>query len=336
MRFGLTSLDFRGRMLLVMKMQTKENVLRLLISSEDGISGGMMASLLGVSRNAVWKVINQLKADGFDIEAVSGKGYKLSGGNLRLSEAELQKHYDRKVIFLEQTDSTNRVAKSLAEQGADEGTLIVALSQTAGRGRLGRSFLSPEGGLYFSLVLRPSFSPEESRMLTVAAAVATAQAIEQTSGKKCDIKWVNDIYIGGKKVCGILTEGAFDAETGTLKYAVLGIGINIFAPDGLPDEISDIADTVFDGDVPSKIKAELIAKIVNNFMAFYKKLDGRAFLEEYRRRSMLTGLDVCYTLQGAEHTGRVLGIDDEARLIVEENGKEVYIGAGDVSVRWRK
>lgn len=319
-----------------MKMQTREKVLKLLVASENGISGGMMASLLGVSRNAVWKVINQLKADGFDIESISGKGYKLSEGNRRLSEAELQKYYDRKVVFLEQTDSTNRVAKSLAEQGADEGTLIVALSQSAGRGRLGRSFLSPEGGLYFSLILRPSFSPEESRMLTVAAAVASAQAIEEISHRKSDIKWVNDIYIDGKKVCGILTEGAFDAEMGTLKYAVLGIGVNIFAQDGLPAEISDIADTVFGSDVPSKTKAELIAKIVNNFMALYEKLDDRAFLEEYRRRSMLTGLDVCYTLQGAEHTGRVLGIDDEARLIVEENGEKVYIGAGDVSVRWRK
>lgn len=317
-------------------MQTKENVLKLLLSSEDGISGGMMASLLGVSRNAVWKAVRQLQDEGFDIRAVTGKGYTLSKKNLRLCGAELEKHYPKKVIFLPQTDSTNRVAKKLAEQGEGEGTLVVSLSQTDGRGRLGRTFLSPDGGLYFSLILRPSFSPEESRMITVAAAVAVCDALEKISSKNCGIKWVNDIYIDGKKVCGILTEGAFDAESGTLKYAVLGIGINIFSKNGLPEEISDIADTVFSKDVPSRIKTELICDIANRFFAFYDNIKERSFMPRYQNKSILTGKTVFYIQNGAEQVGVVRGIDDDARLIVEnENGTE-YIGAGDVSVRWKR
>lgn len=317
-------------------MSLSNEVLRLLIYEENGISGEQMARQLQISRNAVWKAIKQLRADGFIIEAASGRGYRLSEQNTKLCAHELEKYYGGRVEFFESAYSTNRTAKALAEQGAEEGLLIVTLSQTAGRGRLGRSFLSPEGGLYFSLLLRPTFSPEASRLLTVAAAVATTQTIEKISGRKCDIKWVNDIYIDGKKVCGILTEGAFDAENSTLKYAVLGIGINIYTKDGLPQEIADIADTVFEQDIASRVKAELISGIVNNFMSLYASLEDRAFLEDYRSRSMLTGLTVDYTLHGTAHTGVVLGIDNDARLIVEENGRKEYISAGDVSVRWRR
>ncbi len=332
----LTTSAFWAKIAMVIRMQLKEKILTVLINAPQGISGQRLASELAVSRNAVWKAIEQLRSDGFIIDAASGKGYCFSNDNTRLCGAELQKHYSGRVEFFENTDSTNRVAKVFAERGAEEGLLVAALSQTAGKGRLGRSFLSPEGGLYFSIVLRPTMSPEESRLLTVAAAVAVAEMLELQSGRGCGIKWVNDIYIDGKKVCGILTEGAFDAETAALKYAILGIGINIFSPQGLPQDIADIADTVFDRDISSRQKAEIIVDIAERFMQFYHALKERKYLDEYRRRSILTGLTVDFTLNGAEHTGTVKGIDADARLIVDENGETLHIGAGDVSVRWRR
>ncbi len=240
-----------------------------------------------------------------------------------------------KTIKLSATNSTNTVCKELASEGASEGALVLAQCQTGGRGRLTRSFFSYKGGLYMSLLLRPKFSAESAGLITAAAAVAAAEILEELSGRKCEIKWVNDIYIGEKKVCGILTEGAVNPQTGGFEYAVLGVGANLCAPKGgFPEEIRDTADFVFENALSFDEICEIAQKISDRFFTFYGELEGRKFLEGYRRRSFLLGKTVQFEKDGRLHTARASGVDDNAGLITEENGSQSILRAGEVSVKW--
>lgn len=244
---------------------------------------------------------------------------------------------EAEIIVLDTTGSTNKEAKRLAEAGAKEGTAVLTCRQTEGRGRLGRSFFSPEGGIYLSLILRPELEPQSALLITVAAAVAAAEAIESAGGGECGIKWVNDIFIAGKKVCGILTEGAF-GEDGSLKYAVLGVGINASAPvGGFPPELAGIAGSVFEEtDVSAEQKAEIAGKFIKAFFGYYREIKTRSFMGKYRNRSVLTGKRVSFVKDGTEHTAIVTGIDDSAALILDENGQTIRLAAGEVSVRTEK
>ncbi len=225
-----------------------------------------------------------------------------------------------KPMFFRTVDSTNNIAKKTALAGAAEGTAIIAESQTAGRGRLGRSFVSKKGGVYMSIVLRPTLSPADTVFITVAAAVAAARAIESVSHKKCDIKWVNDIYIEGKKVCGILTEGELAADGG-LGFAILGVGINLFAPKGGISADLPLADSVFDKKRPflckTSLKRRLIKKFTEEFFTFYQKLDKKEFIKEYQERSFLNGREITYTKDGKTYSGIVTKIDENANLIID-------------------
>ncbi len=233
----------------------------------------------------------------------------------------------------EELDSTNRLAHELAKNGAPEGTVITARYQTQGRGRLGRSFFSPKGtGLYMSLILRPSVSPQELLLITTAAAVAVARAAETLTGEGMRIKWVNDVYRDGKKVAGILTEGAFGGETVT--YAILGIGVNIAPPvGGFPADIAQKAGTLFD--TPCDKREELSHLILQHFEEYYGLLTDKPFLEEYRRRSLLDGKTV--QLLNVDDTPResatVLGIDDDFALIVRTENGIRHLTSGDVSIQ---
>lgn len=232
-------------------------------------------------------------------------------------------------------DSTNTVAKNLAEEGAGEGTAVVALQQTAGRGRLGRSFLSQKGGVYFSIVLKPNLNVNDVVFITVAAAVAAARAIEAVSGKQCFIKWVNDIYLNNKKVCGILTEGGFNPD-GTLKYAVLGVGINLFEPkNGFPTNLP-LAGSVFNKGckimLKNRKKEQIIAQFANDFFAIYNQLDKKEFIKEYSRRSFLTGKEITFEKQGKTYTATVIGIDDDARLVLSLDGKTEALSHGEIQI----
>ena len=217
------------------------------------ISGADIASELGVSRNAVWKAIKSLTAEGFQIDAVTNKGYCLAEGSDVLSEQSVKKYLPEELwehlIVRHTVTSTNTLLKEMAAKGAPEGTIMIAAEQTAGKGRFDRKFVSEVCGVYFSIVLRPSIPASEALMITTAAAAATAEAVEAVSGRKTGIKWVNDVFIDGKKICGILTEAAFGMEGGGLDYAVLGIGINVKAPEGgFKGELANIADGVFGED----------------------------------------------------------------------------------------
>ncbi len=233
-------------------------------------------------------------------------------------------------------DSTNTVLKSLAEAGGREGEVLIARRQTAGKGRLGRSFFSPKGtGLYMSVLLRPALAPEHTLFITTAAAVAVAGAVEAVTGRKAGIKWVNDVYLDCRKICGILTEGAMDFAQGRLRYAVLGIGVNLAPPPGgFPEELRSVAGAVFSEAPPEDVICRLAAEILNRFSRMYRALPDTAFLEEYRARSVLTGLTVTVVQGAREVTGQVLGVDNEARLVLRRaDGREEAFASGEATLK---
>ena len=232
-------------------------------------------------------------------------------------------------------DSTNLHARHIAAKGAAEGAIIVAGSQSAGRGRLGRSFYSPEGtGLYMSILLRPSIAPSSAILITTAAAVAVCDAISEVFGKEAQIKWVNDIFLAGKKVCGILTEAAFSAQGDALEYAVCGIGINICPPEnGFPPELSLIAGALCE-QPEAGLRNRIAGVTLKHFFRYYHALEQREFLQEYRRRSLVIGRDI-YILRGDQRIpATVLAIDDECRLCVRlKDGSTEIISTGEISIR---
>ena len=230
-------------------------------------------------------------------------------------------------------DSTNLRAKALAAAGAPHGFLVAADSQTAGRGRLGRSFWSPEGsGVYMTLVLRPQCAAERAPMITSLAAVATARAVEKLSGADVKIKWVNDLYIGDKKICGILSEAGFGPDAGKPDYVVVGIGVNT-AQTEFPPELRDIASSVGNETGAAPDRNELIAGICKELEALYGDLETGRFLEESRRRSNVIGRDVLVLRNGEKYPAKALEIDGQGRLVVRtETGTET-LGFGEVSLK---
>lgn len=242
-----------------------------------------------------------------------------------------------RVSFVEQTLSTNADLKEWAERGAPSGTVLIADRQTQGRGRMGRSFFSPSStGLYLSVLLRPECSAQESAFLTVIAAVAAARAVQQTFGLSVGIKWVNDLFYEGRKVCGILSEASVNPSDGRMEYAVCGVGFNVFAPqEGFPQELSTVAGALCsDGDETARVR--LAAAFLNEFYETMQE-DRTSILQEYRRRSVLLGKTVTSPTGAFPGTAKVLGIDDSAGLILEvADGTTVVLSAGEVSVRLEK
>ena len=235
--------------------------------------------------------------------------------------------------------STNTRLKEMAAAGAPHGTVLIACSQTAGRGRRGRSFFSPDGtGLYISVVLRPDLPPARAIRLTTAAAVAAAAAVEETTGRSPGIKWVNDLYLDGKKVAGILTESALTPDGGRLAYAVLGIGMNVTEPaGGFPPEIADIAGAILpapDGKSAPDARARLTASFLTHLFRLADPLADASYMEEYRRRCFVLGKEVT-VLRGEEtYPATALAVDDDGGLLVRRgDGTEEVLSSGEVSVR---
>lgn len=322
-------------------MAVTEDVLELLENAEGPVSGEEMAEKLGVSRNSVWKAVGKLKEAGYEIDAGTNRGYRLlSSGNVLTPESVRRlltgPAKGCAIDVRDSVTSTNTVLKAIAEQGGAEGMALIAQQQTQGKGRLGRTFLSPKGtGLYISMLLRPKVSAEDSLCVTTAAAVAVAEAIDCVTGQRAMIKWVNDVYLKGRKVCGILTEAAVDFENGGLHYAIVGIGVNIQEPPGgFAPEIRDVAGALYHGEVPAGVRTRLAAEILNRFFGFYEHLTQRSFMEAYRERSLLTGLEVTFNQGDDVREGLVLGVDDEARLCVRlSSGEEKLFSAGEVNIK---
>ena len=316
----------------------KSEVLRLLEDKNEYISGKLISSELNISRNMVWKYISSLKNEGYDIKT-SRKGYLLVSKNNELSEYEIRKKLkikDASFHIYKTIGSTNTLARQMAEKGAKNKTVVIASEQTQGRGRMGRSFYSPDGsGIYMSVVLRPDIAISDAILVTTCAAVSVCKAIEDVSLQRAEIKWVNDIYLGGKKACGILTEAAINVESAKPEYVVLGIGINLFeGKGGFPDEIKDIATAVFGLQADAeKHKNELVAYILNYFFDYYDNLTNKAFYGEYKDRMFLIGKDI-KVLSNPEYDAKVLDIDEQFCLkVVTKSGEEKLLNSGEVSTR---
>ena len=321
---------------------TVQDHLRTLLESNKSVflSGEEIARRLGVSRNAVWKAIKALQAGGYPIQAVPNRGYCLSASSDVLSESGIRQYLTGEALSLDlrvydSVDSTNLVLRSLANAGAAEGTVVIAAEQTGGRGRKGRSFYSPQGtGVYISLLLKPKIAPDDATLITTTAAVAVSEAVEALSGEPAAIKWVNDVFLRGKKVCGILTEGSFDMESGQFEYAILGAGINVYEPvGGFPAEISEIAGSVLVSPAPDA-KNRVIAEYLNRFLPLYRELGSAATNAEYRKRSFVLGQMVNVLVGDRATPARAIDIDERCRLLVEyENGRRETLSSGEISVR---
>ncbi|MCQ2489964.1 MAG: biotin--[acetyl-CoA-carboxylase] ligase [Ruminococcus sp.] len=322
-------------------MNVKESLLKA-FAEADGryISGTMLAEQLGVSRNAVWKAVKSLESEGYIIDSVTAKGYRLSGASNCLSEQLISAKVNAsvlgsRIIVLDETDSTNNYAKGAIENGTENGTVIVADRQTAGKGRMGRSFISPSGtGLYMSVILRPEFSIQTAPLITSAVAVAAAEAIESLCKADVRIKWVNDLYLNGKKIAGILTEASVNMEMRALDIAVIGIGINVRSiGDRFDEELRQRASSIQDECGAVLDRNALCAAVINHLDVHLSKIENREYLREYRRRELLTGNLITANVGSETFVGKAVGIDRNANLMIEtENGTVRSLSSGEANL----
>lgn len=323
-------------------MATKEKLLTLLeINKGMYFSGEELAKELAVSRAAIWKNVKSLQGEGYLIDAITNKGYCLSESTDILSVQGIQKHLGQSckelnIEVIPITTSTNTVVREKAVAGQKEGYVLLANEQTSGRGRRGRSFYSPSGtGIYLSWLLRPGkYTAEQATAITTMAAVAVCEAIEAVSEVEAQIKWVNDIFVDGKKVCGILTEASLDMESGFLDYAVLGVGMNIYEPkNGFGADLTNIAGKIF-SQSQGDMKNRLVAEFMNHFMMYYTNFEYADYANQYRSRSLAIGKWVNVIAGEQSQSAFVLGIDDDCRLLVKyENGEEETLSSGEISIR---
>ena len=313
----------------------------MLRQTNDYLSGQQICDTFHVSRTAVWKVITQLKEEGYEIEAVRNRGYRLTSSPDVLSEKEITSRLKTKwagtcLEFEEVVDSTNIRAKELGEKGAPHGTLVVAEQQTAGKGRRGRSWVSPPGSsIYMTLLLKPEVDPSRAPMLTLLMAYAIADAFRGEKNLDVQIKWPNDLVLNKKKICGILTE--MSAEVGYVHYVVIGVGINVNT-ESFQEEISQTATSLRIEEGVKFQRAELIAAIMQKFEMYYEKFCASGNLSDimdgYNAILVNKDREVRVLEPGNEYNAKALGINETGELIVEkEDGSRTEIFSGEVSVR---
>ncbi len=336
-------------------MTTKENIISVLSSTLDFVSGEELAQKCNVSRAAVHKAITSLREQGYKIQAVTNKGYKLNCEPDKVDGEQIEKiikanGQECEVFAFEEIDSTNLEAKRKTVDNDLDRVLFVAGRQTAGRGRMGRTFASPaNSGIYFSLVYRPKGGVKNPAFLTAAAAIAVKNAIKTLYGQDCQIKWVNDVFLNGKKICGILTEGVTSFETGTIETAIVGIGINV-RNCNFTGELADVAGSIEEimasqeKNIPKVSRNEIAALVISNLLKIYDSYSAedktavKNAMDEYRKSSMLTGLVVTVNpvagLEGKVYKAKVLDITDEAELVVQtEDGTVKKLFSGEVSLK---
>lgn len=322
-------------------MTLREKVLEKLNEKiGEYISGEALSVEFGVSRNAIWKAINLLKIQGHDILSVPSVGYALSQTSEIPSTLSINKALKNKdkydITVLDTATSTNDILREYAQKGAKEGKIILSLEQTSGKGRQNRNFYSPKGdGLYFSILLRPIMPIADASMITILAASAITEVLEQNYNIDIQIKWVNDLLINGKKFAGILTEGSINMEESVFEYIILGIGINLTTPkNGYPKDIADIANSLFD--IPkcdSSQKSKIVADIVEKIFYYYEDITSKHFMATYKNKQYLQGKQIdIYQNDIKTDDGIVIGVDDEGKLIVD-NGKIFKVSSGEARVR---
>lgn len=354
-------------------MSTKNSVLQSLLSLKNGefLSGEELASSCQVSRTAVWKAIRSLSDDGYKIEAVTNRGYRILSSPDRLNADELSRLLEGcsssplHVFTFDTIDSTNSEAKrravevgsfrdaagNLTEKGKSAHlSLFAAESQTGGKGRLGRTFVSSaDVGVYFSLLYSPKNGVKNPALYTAAAAVSVSRALKNLYGENPSIKWVNDVFLAGKKVSGILVEGIANFETGIIDAAVVGIGINLRKNPALSGEITKIAGSIEEAklaenkEMPDVTKNRVIAEVIKNLILIYDSFENgnealkEEMIAEYRKNSMLIGKKVTVNpVAGSNfesYRATVKEITPEIKLLVEtENGELRELSSGEVSL----
>ena len=331
-----------------MSKNVKEQVLTILNKYKGEYkSGEELASDIGVSRTAVWKAINSLREQGFNIQGSTKSGYILSSDTDILDKETIAASLSTdawafyKIECVKEIDSTNDELKRRVFSYEKEGLTIIAESQTKGKGRRGRSFFSPNNtGLYLSVLLRPDLSIEDSVLITTLASVAGAKAVEQVNASlkpgDVKIKWVNDLFLDNKKISGILTEGNISMETGKLDYAVLGIGFNIESPEvSWPSDIAGTAGSIFDKKAPAGTRNALATAFLNLFLDYYKKLPKLDYLDEYRNRQLSLDKNIRVITAAGERTAKCLGVNDRCELIVRFDGesRDTTLNSGEISIR---
>ena len=298
-------------------------------------SGQKLAEKLGVSRNAIWKTINLLKKDGYEILSSTNKGYRLADGSDLLSAEGIKGYLSGKakelpVFYFKTIDSTNSEAKRKLAAGLRGDALIVSECQTQGHGRNGHAFYSPSTGAYMTLVLHLDASLENTVCITAATAVAVIRAIEALTDKKPKIKWVNDIFLNGRKIAGILTEAITSFEEGTVQCVIIGIGINV-KPTDFPQEIKNTATSL----EPSGVtRNQIAAEVTNRLLQVLGNLSDRSFLDDYREHSMVIGKEIDYYKDNKVYRATAIGISDNGGLIIQNgNGTREVIQNGNISIR---
>ena len=320
-------------------MSLKQRILQLLENGRgQALSGQQLADELEVSRASVWKAVKTLQSEGYQIVATTNRGYVLLPSNDILSEQSLRaclspKYEDIDVVALKTSPSTNAEAMTRLLSGQlRHGALIVADEQTSGRGRMGKTFFSPKKGIYMSVSLCKSIeNMQDVMVITPAAAVAVRRSIARLTGIDAKIKWVNDIYIGKKKVCGILTQADIDFESGKAGTFIVGIGIN-FVEQDFPIEIKDKACALFSGE-PTVTRSQLIADIYDNLMSLTSDLTDRAFMQEYKDNSLVIGKEISYAINCEDKRGKVIDIEDDGGLVIEEGDGIRKLTCGEISIR---
>ncbi|MGA1821404.1 MAG: biotin--[acetyl-CoA-carboxylase] ligase [Thermoplasmatota archaeon] len=311
----------------------RDRILGYLRDSEF-VSGESMADELGISRTAVWKHVNSLKAMGYDIESVKNKGYRLVSSPDKPISEEVTRDLGTEIIgsevrYLPTIDSTNILGKELARSKIPEGCVIVADEQTMGRGRKNRSWSSPKGGLWFSVILYPDLPPERGMLVTMMTSISVAEAVKELTGIDPVIKWPNDLLIKGKKVCGILTE--LDAEMDRIESSVIGIGINV--NNEIDPDLADIGTSLknVSGKVVSRV--DLIRSVLKHMDENYGSIrrgDHDSIRSRWLELSRITGRKIRHTGPKGIRTGTVLDIDDSGCIIMKIGGGSERIVSGDV------
>lgn len=321
----------------------REKILKMILDKgENFISGEEIAENIGITRTAVWKHINNLKKQGYDIESVNKKGYRIKEQHNDLLIKENVKYQlnteliGEEIIHFETIESTNDYAKKIAEESID-GTIVISEEQTKGRGRIGRKWHSKKGdGIWMSIILKPNMNPYESPFITLIAGASIVKALNNL-GVEATIKWPNDIVINSKKMCGILTE--LSAEIDRINYVVLGIGINVKTLK-FDDEIKDIATSLYnEGYSISRIDIikNIIIEFENLYLDYVKNRSKENTLDVCRKYSAIIGKDI-YTIQGEnKEKVKCLDIDDYGNLVVETKSGEIKnVMSGEVSIRGEK
>jgi BirA family biotin operon repressor/biotin-[acetyl-CoA-carboxylase] ligase len=327
-----------------MSTEAVGKILEMLRHQEAPLSGAEMSKTLGISRNAVWKHIKTLRREGYSIEAKPASGYRLLGVPTHPTPWEIQaglgtEKIGRRIYTLSQVSSTNEVAFRLALNGAEEGEVILAESQTKGKGRMGRPWESPAGlNIYLSIILRPRILPSKTPLITLMAAVACAEAIDVVAGLLPAIKWPNDLLIARKKLGGILTEA--DMELDRINFVVVGIGINVnMTHSSFPPSIRDTATSIREllGREISRIA--LIQAVLRQIEQWYERLRqgrGGEITKRWKELSLVKGQAIEVTSLGKVVRGTALDIDEDGALLVQtDNTKIKRVVAGDVTLKGR-